>query len=150
VPDFSVQEPYSSSPQQWFDTQSVADVQVLPFAHLGQLVPPQSTALSPWFFLRSMQLTQVPASQAPLAQSAPVLHALPSAQRPQSRAVPQPSVTFPHCVPQTCGVQHWLLKHTSGLVQFSVQSSEPPQPSATLAAQAFAGHALIGVQQLVW
>jgi hypothetical protein len=84
--------PKSSGVQHLFDTQSVFALHLLLFAHLGQFVPPQSTSVSPLFSLPSVQLTHVPLSHAPLAQSVPVLHDLPSAQSPQSSVVPQPSV----------------------------------------------------------
>jgi hypothetical protein len=146
-----VQFPNVKSWQQVLLTQSELALHVPPFGHLSaQLGPPQSADVSPWFSFPSKQLTQTPLSQALFAQSVFVLQAWPSAQMPQSSVVPQPSVGWPHCVPQALGVQHWLLKHTVGATQLVVQSSVLPQPSGTAAPHAVAGHAVRGVQHLFW
>jgi hypothetical protein len=59
---------------------------------LRQFAPPQSTSVSPLFFVPSVQLAHVPESQMVLRQSAPVAQGPPSSQGGQSKAVPQPSV----------------------------------------------------------
>lgn len=81
-----------------------------PGQRAAHLAPPQSTPVSALFFFPSKQLTQSPPSQIAFAQSVFVLQGWPSAQIPQSRGVPQPSVWAPHRDPQSCGVQHFSLK----------------------------------------
>jgi len=128
--------------------QSLFAEQDFPFAHVVQFGPPQSTSVSPWFFFPSVQLTQVPFSHALFAQSALVLQGFPSAHTGQAIAVPHPSVTAPHCVLQSLGVQHALLMQTSPAAQFFVQSMLPPQPSPTVGEQDLVGHAVAAVQHL--
>ena len=72
-------------------TQSVAAVQALPMAHLGQLAPPQSTSLSLPFLSPSLQVAattaHTPPTQPALRQSVLPLQVLPLAHLPQ---VPPP------------------------------------------------------------
>jgi hypothetical protein len=67
--------------------QSFAPAQPLPSAHLGQFGPPQSTSVSPSFWIPSLHVgagaTQTPAVQTPLRQSFPPLQPLPSAHLAQ-------------------------------------------------------------------
>jgi len=81
------------------DTQSVGTRQLLLSAHLGQVLPPQSTSVSsPFFTLSVQEVVQTPPLQAPDAQSVPALHDLPMPQAvqapPQSTSVSVPFFTL--------------------------------------------------------
>lgn len=66
VPVFRKQDPKSSSVQHLSDTQSESALHVSPFGHFEQFDPPQSTSVSPLFFIPSVQLTHLPLWQTPL------------------------------------------------------------------------------------
>src|SRR5207249_7388680 len=76
--------------------QSEATTQLNPSAQRGHaFVPPQSTSVSPSFWMPSAQLTQTPPEQIPLWQSDPPEHCRPLAQRGQALVPPQPTPVPP-------------------------------------------------------
>src|SRR5438477_10207870 len=80
--------------------QSETPAHVLKSTQRGQdVVPPQSTSDSPWFFTPSVQLgaTHLPNVHTPDAQSAPILQTPPSGQRAQSTPPQSTSVSKPFC-----------------------------------------------------
>jgi hypothetical protein len=116
--------------------QSLAPPHALPVAHLAQLVPPQSTSLSPPFLTLSEHVAawHRPPVQTPLWQSEPPPHALPAAHLLVHEPPQSVSASLPFLTPSLhVAATHFLvvLEHTrlrqSADTPHTLLTSQPEQ-----------------------